>query len=137
MRKIDWNAALTPEDIAWLRQAGFMSEEQIAAHQTAHGAQAPGRERIGSDTLTRSATGNDPVPQPENFDEDESDEDGEPFEDDYEEWKPADLEKEVGIRNAIEGKSDVQVTGTGKDGRVLKADLIKGLRLWDQENPQG
>lgn len=142
MRRIDWEGPLSDEDVAWLRQAGFMSEARIAAHQAQFGEElAPGKGP--EDTLTRDAldaearvrsqvegTGNgSPVLVTPDPIEDEGEED------DYESWKVPELEDEVDNRNQLEGTGDVEVVGTGKDGKVLKVDLIKGLRLWDQENP--
>jgi hypothetical protein len=54
---------------------------------------------------------------------------------DYTKWPVKELEDEVAARNAMKDTTKVDVVGTGKDGAVRKADLVKGLRLWDQENP--
>lgn len=145
MRNIDWTQALSDEDVAWLRQAGFMSEYQISQHQAQFEADVP-EDEVSEDGLTKSAmdpdarianrvpgTG-DGSPQlivPTEVEDDEE----EPEADDYDRWKLSELETEVENRNKLEDTSDVTVEGTGKDGKVLKADLIKGLRLWDAENP--
>lgn len=150
MRKIDWEKALSDEDIAWLRQAGFMSEEKIAAHQEQFGGDVPEVE-TGGDPLTKDAldpetrmaervegtgTGSPELVDPTATDSEDSDT---PEEDDYDSWKVNELEAEVAARNDLAEKRDevspVVVEGTGKDGAVRKADLVKGLRLWDQENP--
>lgn len=154
MRKIDWDKELSEEDIAWLRQAGIVGmEERIVRHQEQFDADVPDVE-IPSDTVTVSAddatgranrptgveTGGpikvDPTQADPQQDEDDEDDEG----DDYDTWPVADLEQEVTARNDLANDSDgkigsVEVHGTGKDGRLLKADLIKGLRLWDVENP--
>lgn len=146
MRKIDWEKPLSDEDIAWLRQAGFMSEERIAAHQGQFDKEVPEPELSG-DEATRSAldaearaaelsagTGNGaPVlVNPSNADA-QPDQDVEG--DDYDQWKKPELEAEVKARNDLPDTTQVTVEGTGKDGAVLKEDLVKGLRLWDNENP--
>lgn len=145
MRKIDWTQALSDKDVAWVRQAGFMSDERIANHQAQFDAEVPEAD-VPEDVLTRSAldpaarvaervegTGNGSpvlvVP------EEESDSDAEDEGDDYDSWKVAELEAEVTARNNMPDTSDVTVEATGKDGKTLKADMVKGLRLWDQENP--
>lgn len=148
MRKIDWDNKLSDEDVAWLRQAGFMSEERIATHQAQFDAEVPPVE-VPDDEATRSAldpqarvreraegTGDgapvlvDPTAA---GDADVSEED--PEGDDYNQWKVAELEAEVKARNELPDTSEVTVEGTGKDGAVRKDDLVKGLRLWDRENP--
>ena len=142
MRKIDWEKPLSDEDIAWLRQAGFMSEERIAAHQAQFDKEVPEPE-TPEDDLTRSALD----PQARVADQVESDggpvrvvpEEQDPQADDegddYESWKVSELEAEVKARNELPDTTEVTVEGTGKDGNVTKADLVKGLRLWDNENP--
>jgi hypothetical protein len=143
MRKIDWEQALSPEDISWLRTTGQPGmEERIQAHQAQFDAEVP-EEEIPEDTVTRSAldpsarsstpavTGDGPLlidPTAGAGDEDE-------ISDDYDKWTAKELEDEVSARDNMENTSLVTVTGTGKDGKVLKADMVKGLRLWDQENP--
>lgn len=147
MRKIDWNAVLSDEDVAWVRQAGFLSEERIAHHQAQFDAEVPPVE-AEEDTVVRSALDpdarvfdrvnvesgpidnslpivTDPVP--------EDDEDEEEL--DYDKWKISELEDEIAARNEMADTTSVSVTGTGKDGKIVKADLVKGLRLWDDENP--
>ena len=142
MRKIDWEAPLSEEDVAWIRQAGIRTEDQIAAHQAQFGEDVPELEEV-EDGVTNSAldpaarvgipaaTGDGPV---ELVLTEESDED-----DDYDQWKLPELRSEVADRNELaadrEGVTPVTVEGTGKEGAVTKPDLIKGLRLWDQENP--
>lgn len=47
---------------------------------------------------------------------------------DYASWKSADLEAEVNDRNKARGEDDqIQVQGSGKDGNVVKADLVGAL----------
>jgi hypothetical protein len=152
MRKIDWEKSLTEADVVWLRQAGFMSENQIARHQEQFGGEVPDAE-TPEDSLTKSAL--DPTarvadrvssesapintsPEPGSIqagDALDDDEEAEP--DDYDTWKVSELESEIPLRNEIPGTDPVEVVGTGKDGKVVKADLIKALRLWDQINPDG
>lgn len=142
MRKINWDEKLSDDDIAWLRQAGFKTEEQLAAHQAQFDAEIPEPE-IPEDTLTASAldpnarastpleTGDGPQlvdprqedPPPDN-------------DDDYESWSMTELSAEVTARNKLPDTSQVEVTGTGTNGARTKADLVKGLRLWDRENPE-
>src|ERR1041384_1095409 len=106
MRKIDWDKALSNEDIAWLRQAGIMSEEQIARHQEQHKAEVP-EEDIPDDETTKDAlsaarvrervvTGDGPV----EVDPTQSGPDAEEVvvEDDYDDWKVKELEDEVVAR---------------------------------------
>lgn len=150
MRKIDWEKPLSPEDIAFLRQAGIPGKgpEFIQAHQAQFDVEVPEVE-VPEDTLTQSAL--DPqgrvanqVPEfdqlgaPQLVDPTKAPEpdagvadDG----DDYDQWKVPELEAEVKARNELEGTSEVTVTGTGTNGNITKPDLVKGLRLWDQENP--
>jgi hypothetical protein len=135
MRKIDWEKPLSEEDVRFLVQAGIPGmEDRIRSNQARFGAEEYAPE-VPEDTLTKSAldptarTGEPIVPVDAGAPEDE------PVEDDYDTWSKADLETEVTARNDLADTSDVEVTGTGKDGAVLKADLVKGLRLWDQENP--
>lgn len=137
MRKINWEAPLGEEDLRFLIQAGIPGmEERIAMHQAKFG--GPEVPEVPGDTLTQSAldpaarTGTPVTPGvTEVVELPEDDEE----EDDYEQWSKADLESEVTARNALAGSGDVTVEGTGSNGNVTKADLIKGLRLWDQLNP--
>lgn len=149
MRKIDWDKALSEEDIAWLRQAGIPgTAERIAMNVEQFKVKVPEVE-TPEDTLTRSAldpearradlvpgfdqTGAPQLVDPTRPVDDAPDEEEEA--DDYDSWSKPELENEVEARNSLEGTSDVTVVGTGSNGSVVKADLIKGLRLWDQENP--
>lgn len=149
MRKIDWDKKLSDEDMAFLRQAGIPGmAERVATHQAQFDAEVPEVE-TPEDTNTRSALDPsarvaDPVPgldqtgAPQLVDPTVSD-DAEVPEDedieDYDQWSKDDLETEVTARNQMPDTTSVSVTGTGTNGNVLKSDLIKGLRLWDQENP--
>lgn len=141
MRKINWDEKLSDDDIVWLRNAGFMSEEQIATHQAQFDADVPDPE-IPEDEATRSAlSGESAVTPAETGDGpllvDPTQADPQAGEqDDYDQWSVSELKAEVDARNGIPDTSDVEVEGTGKSGAVTKADLIKGLRLWDAENPQ-
>lgn len=151
MRKIDWEGPLSDEDVTWLRQAGFVSEAQIVKHQAQFDAEVPDVE-LNPDGVTRSAL--DPaarvadpvegmgagspvlvVPTEEGADDVPTEDDG----DDYDQWKVNELEAEVKARDEIADKREdvsfVKIDGTGKNQAVTKGDLIKGLRLWDQENP--
>lgn len=144
-RKIDWESALTEDDILWLRNSGQPGiEERIRMHQEQYGGEVPDPE-TGDDLLTASALdasarASVPVEDegssgPRRVDPTEADPQTEDTEDDYDSWKVSELEDEVAARNEMEGTSQVTVEGTGKDGAVRKADLVKGLRVWDQENP--
>lgn len=148
MRKIDWEKALSAEDIAFLRQAGIPGMmERVEAHQAQFDAKVPEVETL-DDPATRSAldaqgrvadpvegvgvvTLIDPLDSGDAPDDDEDDEDLP----DYDKWPVKELTDEVDARNAMENTTNVEVVGTGKDGAVRKPDLVKGLRLWDQENP--
>lgn len=152
MRKIDWEHALSDEDIAWLRQSGQPGmEERIERHQVQFDAEVPENE-VPDDTVTQSAldpsarlrgefVGADSAPvnltpeNPQAGDATETEDDG----DDYDSWKVAELKDEVAARNKIADEQEdvtmVEVTGTGKEGAITKADVIKALRFWDDENP--
>jgi hypothetical protein len=145
MRKINWDAKLSEDDIAWLRQTGIVGiEDRISKHQDEFGGVVPEVEDKG-DGVTRSAldpeAGADSVipaspaqTVPTKVDPTDADpQDTEP--DDYDVWKVSELEAEVIARNEMDNTSDVEVVGTGSNGNVTKPDLIKGLRLWDAENP--
>jgi hypothetical protein len=145
MRKIDWDKKLSDEDVSWLRQAGFMSEDRIANHQAQFNAEVPEVE-VPEDEATRSAldaearlaarvegTGaGSPVLVDPTAAEIEDEDSGL---DDYDRWKKPELEAEVKARNEMPDTSEVTVIGTGRDGAILKEDLVKGLRLWDIDNP--
>lgn len=144
MRKLNWDEALSDEDVAWLRTTGQPGmEERIVAHQAQFDAQVPEEEVLGDEVsksaLDPSARLGDPAATgdgPLFVDPTQNDEVIEDIEgDDYENWPKADLEAEVKARNELPDTTEVSVDGTGKDSAVLKADLVKGLRLWDQENP--
>lgn len=150
MRQIDWSKELSEDDMVWLRQTGIPGvEDRITKHQEQYGAPVQDPE-VPNDTVTRSAldpnagadaatnlgTGPQKV-DPREADPQEVDED-EP--DDYDTWSKVELDNEVTARNDLANKSDgtvsgVEVVGTGSNGAVKKEDLVKGLRLWDRENP--
>lgn len=143
MRKIDWDAPLTEEDIAWLRQTGIPGiEDRIEKHQAQYDAEVPNAE-IEQDTVTQSAldpeasastpalTGDGPM-KVDPRDADPQDEEG----DDYDSWSVEELKSEIEARNAMENTSQVEVIGTGKNGAITNADRIKALRLWDTDNPE-
>ncbi|MET0416544.1 MAG: hypothetical protein ABW022_11045 [Actinoplanes sp.] len=144
MRKINWDEPLSEEDIAWLRTTGILGiEDRIARNAEEHGGVVP-EEEIPKDEVTRdglsAASALTPAPRgngaPELVDPTKSDpQDDEDEGDDYDQWKVTELETEVAARTAMANTSDVVVEGTGANGKVTKADLIKGLRLWDVDNP--
>lgn len=142
MRKINWEDKLSDEDIAWLRTTGAPGmEERIVRHQEQFEAEVPEVE-IPEDKVTRSAldptAGADSLANQQNgplLVDPTKESSSADKEDDYDTWTKAELEEEVTARNSLSDTSDVEVVGTGKNGAVLVADLIKGLRLWDQENP--
>lgn len=68
-------------------------------------------------------TGN-PFPEEGESSDPESDEDEDEV--DYSTWSPDDLKAEVETR-------ELEVTGTGKDGNVLKADMVAALEADDAE----
>jgi len=140
MRKLNWDEKLSDDDVAWVRAAGIRTEEQIAAHQAQFDAEVPEIE-VPEDTATQSAldpnarantpaeTGDGPI----KIDPTQADPQ---VEDDYDTWTVSDLKEEVETRNTMADTPQVEVIGTGKNGSVTKSDLIKGLRLWDSENPE-
>ncbi len=146
MRKIDWEKPLSDEDMAFLSQAGIPgTEDRVRMHQAKFKADVYQPE-TPDDTLTRSALDAqarvaDQVPGVEGAilvdptDAGDAPVEDEPEADDYDQWKVAELEREVAARNELPESGEVTVIGTGRDGNVTKPDLIKGLRLWDQENP--
>lgn len=144
MRQINWDEPLSDEDVAFLRQMGVVGmEERIQGHQAKHGVDVP-EEEIRPDGVTVSAldpearastpvetgdgpklvdpTQQDPSPDVETVD-------------DYDSWKIGELEADVKARNEMDGYDEVAVTGTGANGKVLKSDLIAGLRDWDRKYP--
>lgn len=137
MRAINWDKPLSREDVTWLRSSGMYSvEERIRANGEQFNKEYADAE-AGTDEATQSAldptsrTGQladnavtpvDPTEEP-------------PADDDYESWKVQELEDEVKARNDLADTTEVTVVGTGTNGNTTKPDLIKGLRLWDQENP--
>lgn len=145
MRKIDWTEPLGDDDIAFLRQMGVQTtEDVIRLHQESHGVEYYGPDDAPPDEVTRSAgdpsatmgdpTGSGPQvlidptqadPQGDAGDADE----------DYDKWKVPELEAEVAARNEMHNTTAVEVVGTGANGKVTKADLVKALRLWDSLNP--
>lgn len=143
MRQINWDKPLSEEDVVWLRQSGQPDvEDRIQRHQEKFDADVPEAEVPAEDSVTNSAldpqarigepaaTGDgarlvDPTEGDAPSDED----------DDYDQWSKADLEAEVAARNTLPDTSEVVIEGTGSNGNITKPDLIKGLRLWDQENP--
>lgn len=148
-RNIDWTGPLSEDDVLWLRNSGQPGmEERIATHQAQYDAEVPEAE-TGDDLLTASvldptARASVPVENPAAsgatlVDPTKADPQDADLTDDYDDWTVAELESEVSDRNEIAGDredvSEVVVEGTGKNGAVRKPDLIKGLRLWDQEHP--
>lgn len=136
MRPINWDKALSDEDVAWLRSSGMYSvEERIRENQERFNKEYE-KPESGDDEVTRSAL--DPSARTADpadnavFPTEPTDA---PADDDYDSWKVAELEEEVKARNDLENTSEVVVEGTGQHGNVTKADLIKGLRQWDRENP--
>jgi hypothetical protein len=142
MRKIDWDKELSEEDVAFLRQMGVQGmEERIATHQAKFDAEVPDEE-VPEDTGTKSAL--DPQARlgelvdtpgaPQLIDPTKQ---GETEEDDleYDKWTRKELDDEVDARNDMEGYGPVNITGTGAGDNVTKADIVKGLRLWDAEYP--
>lgn len=142
MRKIDWDAPLTEEDIAWLRQTGIPGiEDRIEKHQAQYDVEVPEveieKDKVTQSALNPEASASTPVltgDGPMKVDPREADPQAE-SPDDYDSWSVDELKSEIEARNTMEGTSQVEVTGTGKGGAITNADRIKGLRLWDVENP--
>lgn len=147
MRKLNWEKPFSEEDFAWIAQSGIPGlAERAERHQERHNAKVPEIE-VPEDTLTKSAL--DPQGRaaesvahtgPQLVDPTKPVDDAAPVEeddegDDYDAWSKADLDAEVSARNALPETSEVTVVGTGANGGIRKEDLVKGLRLWDQENP--
>jgi|tagenome__1003787_1003787.scaffolds.fasta_scaffold13317221_1 hypothetical protein len=95
MREIDWDAPLSDDDKAWLLDRD--QHAKVAANE---------QQFASSD------------------DEDETDGTTEEPDDDYDDWKVAELRKEAGDRDpAIEGAATMK-----------KDELITALRVWDGEH---
>jgi hypothetical protein len=151
MRKIDHTKRYSAEDIAFLRQMGVpYANDWIARNAEEHGYD-PNQSEVPEDTVSRTvigaeggvgngapvidpATGAPRLVDPTNP-EDVIGGKSEDVDDDYDKWTVAELEADVKARNEMPDTTEVQIVGTGKDGKVIKTDLIKGLRLWDADNP--
>lgn len=147
MRNIDWSKKISPEDIAWLRQSGIpyvgpmRTEDAIQDNAKRFKFTAP-EEEIQADTVTRSVL--DPsgrasegvVATSETIDRSPAESgNGESEGDEYDQMSVTDLVSVVRDRNQkaeTNGTPHVEVVGTGTEGKVRKADLVKGLRLHDQ-----
>lgn len=105
MRKINWDAPLSPDDKAWLVQSGMPLVN----------------ERIANSEKRFSVLGISDDTEPEDDEEILDDEDEG---DDYEERTKAQLAEEVSSRKPLP-----EVGGNGN-----KADLIAALRAWDAEH---
>jgi hypothetical protein len=141
MRKIDWEAPLSDEDIAWIRQAGIRTDAQIEAHQAQFGEDVPDLSSP-DDSSTQSALdpqgkargvpvdqGDIPVDEGDTPGRHQADE----IADDYDSWKVAELREEVTNRNRLSEERE-DVTSVNPEGNT-KPELIKALRIWDDENP--
>jgi hypothetical protein len=152
MRKLDHDKAYSEDDIWFIRQAGWPnSEELIARNAEQFGIEVPEVEGhdpaipvVGSEAAAGTFIPPDPAtsavrlidPMDPDGTKSEGEEVADDDGDDYDTWTKPDLEGEVSARNDLADTSDVVVVGTGRDGNVVKADLIKGLRLWDIDNPE-
>lgn len=138
MRKIDWDKALSEEDKAWARQAGLpMVEERIAANEDQFG-QERSVDAAASDPNTKSVLDPSqtafmpPDQAPPNGAPAEAvqsslvDTDGVDYDDDYDDWKVAELKDEIAERN---GQEDAGIN-VASDAR--KPDLIAALREDDK-----
>ena len=144
MRKLNHDKAYTEDDIEWIRNSGIpFGEEMIVQNAEQHGVKVPDPEVPEDETnILREVVGENAAGQRREIDP----QSGAPrlidpvtapeIADDYDTWSKAELEAEVVARNEMPDTSEVEVTGSGKNGNVLAADLIKGLRLWDQDNPE-
>lgn len=148
MRKIDHGKLYSEKDVWFIRQAGFPNGEDMIRMNAEEFGGTVTEPETPSDQLTKPVLGTEAgvVITPEGVDSAtsaarlvvpvEPQPDVELPPDDYEQWKVDELDEEVTARNNLENTTNVEVVGSGKDGKVLKADLVKGLRLWDQENPK-
>lgn len=152
MRKIDHTARYSAEDIAFLRtNYPPYVEDMIVQNGKTHGYD-PDVPEVPEDDVTRVAIGaeaNDGVTTPVvdpatsaprlvdplGASDDGAGEDVGGADDDYDRWKVSELEADVKARNEMPETTNVEVVGTGANGKVLKEDLIKSLRLWDAQNP--
>lgn len=126
-----WDGPMSEDDKTWLKtwdQFDLIraNEEEFSGGATTEDPEADNPALKSA--LDPNATQRAALPDPETPDEDDAD--------DYDEWTVAELEAEVAKRNNDPENTDtpVEVVGTGSKGKVLKEDLIKGLRLWDSEN---
>lgn len=122
MRRIDWDAPLSEEDLAWLAQAGIPgTAERIERNQRQFEVE---EDEIDDDE--------DDEVIDEDADTDESEDDAEPVtedgtneEDDYETWTRADLITEASTRTpAVDVKPNAK-----------KMDVVRSLRTWDAAHP--
>lgn len=107
MRNIDWTKPLSEDDKAWLRDRDRHAE--IDAHEAQFSTAADDEPADDDDEITESETGADV-------------EDVE-IEDDYDDWKLAELKDEANGRTP-----PVDIAGLKKD------QIITALRVWDGEH---
>lgn len=149
MRKIDWEGLVSEEDADWYRTTGAPgAEDRIRQNRETYGQdytppEVPENPAIQSADDPNARAKGTPVDSPggpQLIDPREQGKVEEVEEDDYDTWSKTDLEKEVDARTKLaeqrEDVTPVTVVGTGSGGNITKADLIKGLRVWDQENPE-
>lgn len=145
MRKLNDDKAYTEDDILWIRNSGIpFGEERIAQNAERFKLDVPPVEVPEPDANLREVVGADAAGEVGEIDPGS----GAPRRvdpvqdptveviDDYDQWSKKELEDEVTARNEMPDTGTVVVEGTGKNGNVLAADLVTGLRLWDRENPE-
>lgn len=133
MRQIDWDSKLTDEDKAWARQASLpMVEQRIAENEERFG-QESSAAKMGLNDQPAGTSALDPTgmvgrpndgTQPPNAPPVGEGDDDTAYDDDYDQWKVAELKAEADGRDPkVEYASDAR-----------KQDVIDGLRAWDREH---
>ena len=120
MREINWDAPLSEDDKAWLRQRDrhaeieanedrFSSGRDFKANDEDQAKIDEQKAKIDGSSSSGDATAPSELPP-----------------DDYDSWKVAELREEAGNRDP-----KIDLTGV-----TVKADIIAALRTWDAANPE-
>lgn len=127
-----WDGPMSDNDKTWLKT--WDQFDLIRQNEEEFSGGATTKDPESNDPALKSALDPNATQRAVDLNPETPDEDDEA--DDYDDWTVAELETEVAKRNNDPENTDtpVEVVGTGSKGKVLKEDLIKGLRVWDQEN---